>query len=124
MKRPLLIAAACCAASAPAAAGRPSLPSYPKALRCAALTEAAAGLAAGTADEAARFDDAVFWGLAASEAARKAKLASARFKQDQRQSGAAALAQLKAANSGASAELEACREQVPPLEKPKGRRTP
>jgi len=124
MKLPLLIAAAFCAASAPAAAEGPPLPPYPEALRCAALTEAAATLATGTAEEAPRFDAAVFWGLAASESARKARLPSARFKQDQRESGAAALERLKAADAAAAAELEACRRRVPPVEPARRRQIP
>jgi len=124
MKRPLLVAAACCAASAPGAARRAPLPPYSEAIRCAALTEAAAKLATGTAEEAPRFDEAMFWGLAASESARKAKLSSARFKQDQRESATAALARLEAADAGAAAELAACRKRVPPLDKAKPRRSP
>lgn len=120
MRRALLLAALC-AAAAPAAAKRPALPPYPKALRCAALTEGSATLAKGTSEELQRYDEAVFWGFAASESAQKAKLTSPRFKQDQLDSGAAALAQLKAGDAAAAAELEACRKQVPPLKKP-GRR--
>jgi len=61
-----------------------------------------------------RYDHAVFWGLAASEAARKAKVTGARFKQDQLDSGAAALAQLKEGDAKSTAELDTCRRQVPP----------
>jgi hypothetical protein len=83
-------------------------------LRCAALTEASAKLAEGTPEEMLRFDQAVFWGLAASEAARKAKFTADRFTEDQLDRGAAALIQLKSGNAGALAELETCRKQVPP----------
>jgi hypothetical protein len=101
-------------ASAAPAAKRPPLPPYPYALRCAALTEASAKLSEGTPDEPLRFDQAVYWGLAASEAARKAKLGGKRFTQDQLDTGRAALAELKAGKAAATLELEACRRQVPP----------
>lgn len=113
--RAALLLVALCAASAPAAAKPPRLPPYPKALRCAALTEASATLAKGGAEESLRFDQALFWGMAASEAARKAKRPSADFTRDQRSEGGAALARLKAADEAALADLEDCRRQVPPL---------
>lgn len=116
MKRALLLLLLC-AASTSAAAKRPTLPPYPKALRCAALTEASSTLARGTPRELQSYDEALFWGLAASESAQKAKLTAARFKQDQLDWGAAALAQLKAADAAVLAELEACRKQVPPLKR-------
>ena len=90
------------------------LPPYPEALRCAALTEASARLANPKSEEGReRFDKAIFWGMAASEAAQKAKLTGARFTRDQLDWGAVALAELKAGKRSALAELEACRKRVP-----------
>jgi hypothetical protein len=114
LNRTLLLAVLGVATTTPAAAKRPPLPPYPYALRCAALTEAAAKLAEGSSEEPLRFDQALFWGLAASEAARKAKLSGKRFTQDQLDTGRAALAELKAGNAAATFGLEACRRQVPP----------
>jgi hypothetical protein len=51
--------------------------------------------------------------MAASEAARKAKLTGERFTQDQLRSGAVALTELKARKRPALAELETCRKRVP-----------
>lgn len=117
MKR-LLLAAALCAA--PAAAKRPPLPTYAHALRCAALTEATAK-ARGDRDPEWRglFDHALFWGLAASEVARKNRLTGARFTQDQIDQGAVARADLGAGKAEAIAELAACDREVPPLGKKK-----
>jgi hypothetical protein len=115
--RALGAAAALLLCAAPAAAKKPPLPDYPVALRCAALTEAKSRLTPQTTREGrARFDEALFWGMTASESARtRAKITGARFTQDQADAGGKALAQLTARDPGALAELDTCRKQVPRL---------
>ena len=104
------------AASASPAGAKPKLPLYPEALRCAALTEAWAKQVEILSEEGRkRFDGALFWGLAASDSARHARLTAAKFKQDQRESGALAAAELAKGDSSAAAELQACVARVPPL---------
>ncbi|MBV8685505.1 MAG: hypothetical protein JOZ90_16570 [Alphaproteobacteria bacterium] len=111
----LLLAAVALLGGPALAKGKP-LPSYPHALRCAALTEAAAKqVEPNSAEERLRFDRALYWGLAASEVARKAGLTSARFKQDQEEAGAAASAELAAPSAQAETELATCARQVPRL---------
>ena len=52
--------------------------------------------------------------MAASEAARKAKLSGRTFTEDQAREGPIALAQLNANDQAARAQLAACLSQVPP----------
>jgi hypothetical protein len=98
-------------------AGPPSgLPPYADAIRCAALAEAAAETASHSSGDGKRlFDAAIFWGMAASEGARKAKLPAARFTSDQSEAAAAARVELEKRDEAASAELATCLERVPPL---------
>jgi hypothetical protein len=92
------------------------LPPYAQALRCAGLAEAAAGLSnASSAAGRRHFDGAIFWGLATSEAARKANLPAERFTIDQQQAAALGRNQLEVGDVGALAELAACLKRVPPL---------
>ena len=101
--------------AAPADARRGKLPPYPYALRCAALTEAVSRQedSLGKPDSGA-FGRAIFWAMAASEAARKAKLSGKTFTEDQAREGPIALAQLNANDQAAKAQLAACLSQVPP----------
>jgi hypothetical protein len=99
-----------------AAAPHPSLPPYPKALRCAGLLEAAVkGADLTSAQGRVRFDAAIYWSLAAMDAARAGKRSSAQSEQDQRDAAAAARPQLEAKEAAALAELDACVKAVPPL---------
>jgi hypothetical protein len=112
------IAAAVLAATAfgPLMAAGAKLPPYAEALRCGGLTEAAASTGDPSSDAGrAAFDAAIFWGLAASEAARKAKLPAARFTSDQKDAAALARGQLEARSAAAWAELDACLKRVPPV---------
>jgi len=98
------------------AAAKTKRPPYPEALRCAALTEAwTKQVEVTTAEGRKRFDAALFWGLAASESARHARLTAAKFKQDQIDAGALAAAELAGNDSRAAAELQGCVARVPPL---------
>lgn len=113
----LLLVVALLVAPAVAAKRRP-LPTYPQALRCAALTGAFLRQVEPLSDEArSRFDSALFWGLAASETARKAKLGAAHFERELESEMLAAQAQLHETDSAAAAELDACLKEVPPLDK-------
>ena len=91
------------------------LPPYSQSIRCAGLAEAAMKAGAAGAEERRLFEAAIFWGMAASEAARKAKYPSARFTADQLSAAAAAKAELQAKAPGARVELAACLARVPPL---------
>lgn len=121
--KPLIFLATATAllAAAAAEAKRGKLPPYPKALRCAALTGASFKQAQGTIGEAAmdRFDHALFWGLAASDAARQAKRTAPVFEAELGQATTAARAQLDGGDAGAGAELAQCVRQVPPLKRKK-----
>jgi hypothetical protein len=111
------------ASSASAQGPRGKLPPYAESIRCAGLAEAAArrekdGLAPGKA----AFDTAVFWGMAASEAARKDGLSGERFTKDQEAAAAKAATELDGPGSDALVELALCVARVPPLPAAKGER--
>jgi hypothetical protein len=91
-----------------------TLPPYTESIRCAGLAEGAAAGASGE-EERRLYDAAIFWGMAASEAARKAKLPGSRFTEDQLAAAAAAKTELAAEGAGAKAELAACLARVKPL---------
>jgi hypothetical protein len=85
-----------------AAAPKGPLPPYSEALRCAGLTEAWTNQVDQKSPEwSARWDKAIFWGMAASESGRKAKVSGKTFTADQ------------ARDAGALAELAACVERAP-----------
>lgn len=103
------------AASPPGAPAGP-LPPYPEALRCAGLTEAwTKQLDQKSPEWSARWDKAIFWGMAASEAGHKAKVSGKSFEADQVREAAEAGTQLEARDEGALAELAACVDRVPDL---------
>jgi hypothetical protein len=110
---PAAAAALLLTAAAPAAPGG-ALPPYPEALRCAGLTEAwTKQVDQKSAEWSVRWDKAIFWGMAASEAGRKAKVSGSSFTADQVREAATAGVQLEARDAGALAELAACVERVP-----------
>ena len=121
MKRALslLLAAALLAPAAGAEAKRRPLPTYAHALRCAGLTGAWSrepGLA--SAEALRRFDASLFWGLAASEVARRTRPPAARMEADTPaalERAQAELARPGAAAAAARRELAACVAEVPPL---------
>jgi hypothetical protein len=102
-------------AMAQKAAGK--LPPYAESIRCAGLAEAAANLEPGgpAANRGAAFDAAIFWGMAASEAARKDGLSGERFTADQVEAAAKAERELRAPGTDALTELALCIARVPPL---------
>jgi hypothetical protein len=114
----LLPAAASAFLLGAAAPGKPAgpLPPYPEALRCAGLTEAwTKQVDQKSAEWSERWDKAIFWGMAASEAGRKAKVSGSTFTADQVREAAKAGGELDARNEGALAELAACVERVPAM---------
>lgn len=102
---------------AQASAGAPQgkLPPYPEALRCAALTNAAAKIGKGTPQESALFDHTIFWGMAASDAGRAAGKTAKAVEAEVARDGAAAEARLRAQDGATTAALAACVRQVPAL---------
>jgi hypothetical protein len=119
LKRLIFFAAAIAVAgAAPAEAKRAKLPPYPKALRCAGLTLAAELISRGAGTETPdKFDHALFWGLATSEAARKAKKTGTAFEDDVTSAGAIARAEIERGDKAALAELDRCVRAVPPLKR-------
>ena len=111
---PTAAAAFLLAAAAPQGAPAGPLPPYPEALRCAGLTEAWTNqVDQKSAEWNVRWDKAIFWGMAASEAGRKARVSGKTFTADQVREAAEAGAQLEARDAGALAELAACVDRVP-----------
>jgi hypothetical protein len=106
--------------AATAEARKPELPPYPEALRCAVLTAAYMRQVPTASKEGLdRFDKAMFWGFAASEAARNAKLPGGQLDKDIDERLKPAQAELKARDARAKAELKDCLKRVPPLPKKK-----
>jgi hypothetical protein len=100
--------------SAAGAAG--PLPPYAESIRCAGLAEAESKRHKPMSAEGRRlYDAALFWGLAASEAARKDKRTAKVFTADQRRAAARAKRELRSEGRAAKAELDACLARVPPL---------
>lgn len=87
------------------------LPPYTEAIRCAGLAEASYELATSKYRKAQMFDASVFWGLTASERARKDGVSAAAFGDDQVRARRLASAELRRGN--ASSELESCVRRVP-----------
>jgi hypothetical protein len=119
MRRPgnltALLAFGAAAQAAGGTASAAGLPPYGQSIRCAGLAEGAARLTDPASAEGRRlYDAAIFWGLAASEAARDAKLPASRFTRDQKDAAKAGRAELESGSPGAAAELKACLDAVPP----------
>lgn len=90
-----------------------ALPEYASAIRCAGLVEAGDELVADEAASKPLFDAAIFWGLAASERARKDGVSTQQFKADQERARAKALDELKREDPGAGEEIIDCVMRVP-----------
>jgi hypothetical protein len=93
-----------------AAAATPTLPPYAESIRCAGLAEADAEQS--RSDLA--FDAAIYWGMAASEAARNNGVSAERFAQDQKEAATKAKADLET-GQGILEELVDCLAAAPPL---------
>lgn len=103
-----------------AAAAAPSgPPPWPESLKCAAHVQAWAELAReanGGMPEDKSFDAAIFWSMAAMEAARRDRVDSAAVAEAAQKAERARVRPLLAAKDpAAGAVLAACVEQVPPI---------
>ena len=105
------------AAQTAAPAVRPAvLTSYDEAVRCAGLTQAASELEGGeSAEGRALFDAALYWSLAASQAAQASGRNPDASDADQTRARITAVQQLNAANADARAALQRCRQRTPDL---------
>jgi hypothetical protein len=100
-----------------AASKAPKLPPYLDSIRCAGLAEAAAKSdegEGGIRSSNVNFSAAIFWGMAASERARKDGLTGARFTADQLAAAAKAGSEFEAGSKAAAAELARCIARIPP----------
>jgi hypothetical protein len=95
-----------------AAAPPAAVPPYADSIRCAGLAEASTRIGPKKPTDAA-FDTALYWGLAASEAARKNGLPAERFTADQVAAADKAEAELRDPRSDAPVELAFCIARVP-----------
>jgi hypothetical protein len=92
------------------------LPAYDDALRCAALTSAQMRIEVrDTPAWSKAWDEAMFWGMALSERARKDGMTAARFEADQKAATAPLVEPLRAGDASLRAEHAACVKRVPPL---------
>lgn len=113
--RVFLTAAAAAVLFVGSGASAQKLPPYPDALRCAALTNAAAKIGKGTPQESQLFDHVIFWGMAASDAGRGAGKNARAVEAEVARDAAAAEARLRAQDGATSSALAACVRQVPAL---------
>lgn len=113
--RVFLTAAAAAVLLVGSGASAQKLPPYPDALRCAALTNAAAKIGKGTPQESALFDHVIFWGMAASDAGRGAGKTAKVVEAEVARDAAAAESRLRAQDGATSSALAACVRQVPAL---------
>ena len=100
-----------------APAVRPAtLTSYEEAVRCAGLTQAASELEGGESTEGRTlFDAALYWSLAASQAAQASGRNATASDADQTRARIVAVQQLNTDNAEARAALQRCRQRTPDL---------
>lgn len=90
--------------------------SYEETVRCAGLTQAASEMEGGeSTDGKTLFDAALYWSLAAGQAAQASGKAAAVADADQGRARILAVQQLNAANAEARAALQRCRARTPDL---------
>ena len=95
---------------------RVSLVSYDEVVRCAGLTQAASELEGGeSTDGKTLFDAALYWSLAAGQAAQASGKAPATADADQSRARILAVRQLNAGDETARADLRRCRAKTPHL---------
>lgn len=111
----LTAAAAAVLCASPGVSAQGKVPPYPEALRCAALTNAAAKIGKGTPQESALFDHTIFWGMAASDAGRAAGKTARAVEAEVAREASAAESRLRAQDGATSTALAACVRQVPAL---------
>ncbi|MDB5422214.1 MAG: hypothetical protein JWR59_2161 [Brevundimonas sp.] len=97
-------------------APRVSLISYEETVRCAGLAQAASELEGGeSTDGKSLFDVALYWSLAAGQAATASGKAPAVADADQNRARILAVRQLNAGDDDARAMLRRCRARTPDL---------
>lgn len=111
----LTAAAAAVLFISPGVSAQGKTPPYPEALRCAALTNAAAKIGKGTPQESQLFDHTIFWGMAASDAGRAAGKTARAVEAEVARDAAAAEPRLRARDGGTAAALADCVRRVPAL---------
>ena len=111
----LTAAAAAVLFASPGASAQGKLPPYPEALRCAALTSAAAKIGKGTPQESQLFDHLIFWGMAAADAGRAAGKPAKTVDAEVARDAAAAEPKLRSQDGGTTAALADCVRRVPAL---------
>lgn len=95
---------------------RAPLLSYEAAVRCAGLTQAASEMEGGeSAQGKSLFDAALYWSLAAGQAADASGQPAAAADADQTRARILAVRQLNTGSSEARAELQRCRARTPDL---------
>lgn len=94
-----------------------TLVSYEEAVRCAGLTQAASELEGGESTEGRKlYDAALYWSLAAMQAATAAGKQSRVADTDQTRARIEAVRQLNADTPGARATLQRCVQRAPKLD--------
>jgi len=93
------------------------LVSYEEAVRCAGLSQAASELEGGESSEGrALYDTALYWSLAAMQAATTAGKSAQAAEADQTRARIAAVRQLNNDAASARAALQRCRQKTPNLD--------
>ncbi|MET3835291.1 hypothetical protein ABIB58_000624 [Brevundimonas sp. UYEF29] len=93
------------------------LVSYEEAVRCAGLTQAASELEGGESAQGRRlYDAALYWSLAAMQAATAAGKAAPAAEADQTRARITAVRQLNAEAPEARANLQRCQQKTPKLD--------
>jgi hypothetical protein len=99
-----------------APAPRAPLLSYEATVRCAGLAQAASEMEGGESDRGRTlFDAALYWSLAAGQAAEASGRPAAAADADQTRARILAVRQLNAGSPEARAELQRCRARTPDL---------
>ena len=112
---PLLALALFAQVAAPAIP-EPRVIPYVEVVRCAGLTQAASELEGGESPEGrSLFDAALYWSLAASQAALASGRSTVDADADQTRARILAVRQLESASTGAQGDLAACRRRTPDL---------
>ena len=99
----------------PGALAQGKVPPYPEALRCAALTSAAAKIGKGTPQESQLFDHLIYWGMAAADAGRAADKTAKTVDAEVARDSAAAEPRLRSQDGGTTSALADCVRRVPAL---------
>src|SRR4051812_32632908 len=102
------------AAAQTAAPAAPGLISYDETVRCAGLTQAASELEGGESAEGKTLSDAaLYWSLAATQAAQASNRDANAADADQNRARIRAVQQLNGGDADAKAALQRCRTRTP-----------